>query len=334
MVANLLNWRRSGMTNPMPRRFSIIIVHRNGAAMLLKALAALHAACDNARDEIFVVDNGSSDDSPAQVAAAFPQVQLIRNPCNNGFARANNQAIGRAQGEFVVLLNNDAFLAADTLDRFEAVFRTQPRCAIVAGQLLDAEGRPQRSAGRIPTALDELGLGFLRRAPRAPQPQQLAEVESVVGACMAVRSAAIREAGSLDNDFFFYYEETEWCHRLRAHGWQVMLEPAARVTHLKGVSTRGKRRGAQIEMLRSRLLFYRKTMSTPLALLLSANRVLRLLLNAATNLLAAVLTLGLHARLREKLGVYFTQLAWLSLGCPEHWGLPGKCLRTDAVNSA
>jgi len=149
-----------------------------------------------------------------------------------------------------------------------------------------------------------------------------------------IRSAAIREAGSLDNDFFVYYEETEWCHRLRAHGWQVMLEPAARVTHLKGVSTRGKRRGAQIEMLRSRLLFYRKTMSTPLALLLSANRVLRLLLNAATNLLAAVLTLGLHARLREKLGVYFTQLAWLSLGCPEHWGLPGKCLRTDAVNSA
>jgi len=297
--------------------------------MLLKALAALHQACDPARDEVFVVDNGSDDDSPARVAAAFPQVQLIRNPCNNGFARANNQAIGRARGEFVVLLNNDAFLAPDALARFEEVFRARPRCAVVAGQLLDAESRPQRSAGRIPTALDELGLGFLRRPPRAPQPQQLAEVESVVGACMAVRAAAIREAGSLDNDFFFYYEETEWCHRLRAHGWQVLLEPAARVTHLKGASTRGQRRGAQIEMLRSRLLFYRKTMPAPLALLVSASRVLRLLLNTATNLLATMLTLGLVARLRAKLGVYLSQLAWLALGCPEHWGLSGKCPRPD-----
>jgi N-acetylglucosaminyl-diphospho-decaprenol L-rhamnosyltransferase len=295
--------------------------------MLLRALTALHQACDPARDEIFVVDNGSDDGSPEQVAAAFPHVSLIRNSCNNGFARANNQAIGRAQGEFVVLLNNDAFLAADTLDRFETVFRAQPRCAVVAGQLLDAEGRPQRSAGRVPSALDELGLGFLRRTPRAPQPQQLADVESVVGACMAVRAEAIREAGSLDNDFFFYYEETEWCHRLRAHGWRVLLEPAARVTHLKGVSTRGKRRGAQIEMLRSRLTFYRKTMSAPLALLVTITRVLRLFVNTLVNLAATLLTLGLHARLREKTIIYLLQLAWLVLGCPERWGLQGKCPR-------
>jgi len=295
--------------------------------MLLKALAALHQACDPARDEIFVVDNGSDDGSPEQVAAAFPHVQLIRNSCNNGFARANNQAIGRAQGEFVVLLNNDAFLAADTLARFEAVFRARPRAAVVAGQLLDSEGRPQRSAGRVPTALDELGLGFLRRAPRAPQPQQLAEVESVVGACMAVRAEAIRDAGALDSDFFFYYEETEWCHRLRRHGWQVLLEPAARVTHLKGASTRGKRRGAQIEMLRSRLTFYRKTMRAPLALVVTITRVLRLFINTLVNLAATILTFGLHARLREKTIIYLLQLAWLVLGCPEHWGLQGKCPR-------
>jgi N-acetylglucosaminyl-diphospho-decaprenol L-rhamnosyltransferase len=273
------------------------------------------------------VDNGSSDGSPEQVAAAYPQVQIIRNHCNNGFARANNQAIARAEGEFVVLLNNDAFLEAHTLTRFEYVFQTNLRCAVVAGQLVDAEGRRQRSSGRVPTALGELGLGFLQSAPRLPPPETLTEVESVVGACMAVRAAAIREAGSLDNDFFFYFEETEWCHRLRAHGWQVLLEPTARITHLKGANTRGKRRGAQIEMLRSRLAFYRKTMKAPLAFLVTLVRILRLFINTLVNLAVTVVTLGLLPRQREKTIVYCLQLAWIVLGCPEHWGLEDKCPR-------
>lgn len=300
--------------------------------MLRQALTALHNACDIARDQVFVVDNGSSDDSISQLSS-FPAVKLIRNTCNNGFARACNQGIAVADGEFILLLNNDAFLAPDTLDRFEAVFRQHARAAVVAGQLLDREGRPQRSAGYIPTTLDELGFGFLRRRPRAPIIEGLTPVESVVGACMAIRASAIRDAGSLDNDFFFYYEETEWCHRLRACGWQIYVEPAAHITHLKGASTRGsKRRGAQIEMLRSRFLFYRKTLPAPIALLLVINRLMRLLLNTTTNLLATVLTLGLHARLREKLIIHLLQVAWLLRGCPEHWGLPQKCLRKSTEN--
>jgi len=295
--------------------------------MLLKALAALHRAWDPVHDEIFVVDNGSTDGTPEQVAICYPQVQIIRNPCNNGFARANNQAIARASGEFVVLLNNDAFLEADTLTHFEKVFQSNPHCAVVAGQLVDAEGQRQRSSGRIPTILGELGLGFLQHVPRLPYPETLTEVESVVGACMAVRIAAIREAGSLDNDFFFYFEETEWCHRLRVHGWRVLLEPAARITHLKGANTRGKRRGAQIEMLRSRLTFYRKTMNVPLAFFVTFIRVLRLLINTLVNLAATFLTLGLLARQREKTVIYLLQLAWLLLGCPHHWGLQDKCPR-------
>jgi GT2 family glycosyltransferase len=314
----------------MPRRFSIIIVHRNGFDLLRRALDALLQACDPARDEVFVVDNGSQDGSADAVAHNYPTLNLIRNPCNNGFARANNQAIARAGGEFIMLLNNDAFLAADALDRFEAVFRAHPRCAVAAGQLFDGDGQPLRSAGRIPTALDELGLGSLRRTPRVPAIHDLTEVESVVGACMAVRATAIRDAGSLDNDFFFYFEETEWCHRLRRHGWQVLVEPAAHVTHLKGISTRGLRRGAQIEMLRSRLLFYRKTMAPPAALGLTVYRLLRLGINTLVQFALAVVTLGLAPAVRRKFLVYASQVAWLLLGCPEHWGLPDKCpRRTD-----
>jgi hypothetical protein len=311
----------------MSRRFSIVIVHRNGTALLRRSLAALSAASDRARDEVFFVDNHSDDDSAAMVAQEFPHVQLIRNGCNNGFARANNQAIARARGEFVVLLNNDAFLAPDTLARFEEVFRAHPRAAVVAGQLLDGEGRALRSAGYFPRALDELGLGFVRRRPRAPVIEGLTAVESVVGACMAVRAAAIREAGSLDDDFFFYFEETEWCFRFHRHGWQVLVEPAARITHLTGSSTRGKRRGAQIEMLRARLTYYRKTMPGIVAWPLTAWRVLRLLLNTAVQAVVVLLTLGLVRSVRERLAVYGLQVLWLAGGCPVQWGLPDKCPR-------
>ena len=295
--------------------------------MLLNTLSALSRAGDESRDEVFLVDNGSSDDSLERVAAAFPRTMIIRNRCNNGFARANNQAIARASGEFILLLNSDAVVAPDVLERFEADFRREPRVGAITGQLQDAAGGLQRSGGPLPTALNELGLGFLKKKPARVEHDGLVEAETIVGACMAVRMAAIREAGSLDNDFFFYGEDIEWSYRLRRHGWLVVVDPTARITHIKGGATRGRRRGAQVEMLRARFQFYRKTMSPPVALFVSAFRVLRVIVNTVVNLAATVLTLGLHARIREKALVYLTQLAWLALGGPEHWGLPDKCPR-------
>ena len=295
--------------------------------MLLNTLSALVRAWDGTRDEVFLVDNGSSDDSVDRAAATFPQTIIIRNRCNNGFARANNQAIARAAGEFILLLNSDAIVAADVLDRFEADFRREPRVGAITGQLQDAAGGLQRSCGSLPTALNELGLGFLKKKPILVERDGLIETETVVGACMAVRAAAIQEAGSLDNDFFFYGEDIEWSYRLRQHGWKVVVDPAARITHIKGGATRGKRRGAQVEMLRARLQFYRKTMSPPLAHFVTSFRVLRLFINSLVNLAATLLTLGLHAKTREKTFIYFLQLAWLALGRPEHWGLPDKCQR-------
>ncbi len=294
--------------------------------MLLNTLSALTRAWDATRDELFLVDNASTDDSLERVEAAFPQTIIIRNRCNNGFARANNQAIARATGEFVLLLNSDAVMAADVLDRFEADFRRDPRIGVIAGQLQDAAGGLQRSCGSAPTALNELGLGFLKKKPVSIERDGLMETETVVGACMAVRAAAIQEAGSLDNDFFFYGEDIEWSYRLHRHGWKVVVDRTARVTHIKGGATRGKRRGAQIEFLRARLQYNRKTMPRVASLLL-VYRVIRLLFNSATNLLVVLLTLGLVRRFRDKLMVYLTQLAWLALGRPEHWGLPDKCPR-------
>ncbi len=307
-------------------RFSVIIVHRNGADTLCQALARLSMAYDPRRDEAILVDNGSTDDSLERVQRSFPAVRIVANGCNNGFARACNQGLRLARGEFVLFLNNDAYLPDDALARFAEDFATHPRAALIGGQLYGQDGRPQRSAGRAPTLRSEMGLQCLRppatEFANAPLP-----VETLVGACMALRRVAAEEAGPLDEDFFFYFEETEWCVRLRRHGWQVMVDPAVQVTHLKGMSTRPLRREAQVEMLRSRLIYYRKVFPPVLAAWLIVWRIIRLVINTLSHLLAVALTLGLADRLRVKLGVYLRQLAWLFCGCPEHWGLPDKCPR-------
>jgi GT2 family glycosyltransferase len=306
-------------------RFSVVIVHRNGAQMLLNALSSLaHAVGSD--DEIILVDNGSTDASVKQVRAVYPAVLMVENDCNNGFARACNQGLAAARGKYVLFLNNDAFLPPDALDRFAEDFSSFPKAALIGGQLVGEDGMPQRSAGVAPTFLSELGL-VRRKQPDVSSSPGPVEVETLVGACMAFRRELADTAGRLDEDFFFYFEETEWCVRLRRQGWQVLIDPRVRVTHLKGASTRAIRRDAQIEMFRSRLLYYWKTMPPMLAILLSVWRVLRLLINTASYLLMGALTLGLLGKVRTKLMVYLTQLAWLLSGCPARWGLPDKCTR-------
>lgn len=295
--------------------------------MLLHTLAAVAHAWDESRDELFLVDNASSDDSLARAGTAFPDAVVIRNRCNNGFARACNQAIARAAGEFILLLNSDAIIAPDVLRRFEASFGRDARIGAMAGQLQDAAGLPQRCCGQAPSVLAELGLGFLAKHRPSTPHDGLIDAETLVGACLAVRAAAIRDAGSIDDDFFFYGEDIEWTCRLHRRGWRVVVNTEARVTHVKGGATRGLRRSAQIEMLCARLQLYRKTFSPATARLLTGYRTLRLAVNTVINLVPVLLTLGLVTSRRNKFSVYLAQLTWLALGKPEHWGLPEKCPR-------
>jgi N-acetylglucosaminyl-diphospho-decaprenol L-rhamnosyltransferase len=318
------------MSEVVTKRFSIVIPHRNGAELLLGAVEALKVCWDSARDEAIVVDNASSDDSLAQLARLHPDVEVIRNACNNGFGRACNQGLRAARGEFALILNNDARLPAGALEAFADFFCQRADVGLLAGQLVGPDGRPQRSFGFFPGFASETGLGRKRKAtlPDADDPFQ---VETLVGACMAARMAAVRDTGGFDEDFFFYFEETEWCLRLHRKGWGIWLLPAVKVLHGKGESTRPLRLNAQLEMLHSRLLYYRKAFPFRMAALLTVWRVLRLLLNTLSASLGVLLTVGLAAGVRRKAVAYLSQMAWLLRGCPESWGLPDKCLRGTPI---
>lgn len=309
----------------MSRRFSVIIVHRNGAEMLLKTLAAVYAACDPAQDEIFVVDNGSNDDSAGRVAGAYPDVRLVRNPCNNGFARANNQAIALAQGRLLLLLNSDALLAPGALGRLERHFDTHPRAGLIGGRLVGPDGSAQNSGHRFPSFLGELGLARHKTPGPVRVDGQLAEYDWIVGACMAARRTAVDQAGALDPDFFFYYEDIEWNLRLHRHGWRTFVAQDVEVVHLRGQATRAVRREALVEELRSRLIYYRKAFPRPAAVTLILHRVVRLALKAVLWGAAVVMTLGRLDRIRRRALRYLHPMAWVLAGMPGGWGLPDKC---------
>ena len=307
-------------------RFSIIIPHRNGEGPLQDALTALSATIDPQQDEVILVDNGSTDDSVTMARDILPGLVVIANPCNKGFGRACNQGLRRAQGRYALILNDDARVPPDTLNEFARRFDEIPDAAIFAPQLVGPDGTLQRSFGFFPDFRSETGIGRKRRlAPATGDSPR--RVDTVVGACMAVRRAAIDQCGTFDEDFFFYFEETEWCHRLQANGWGVWLLPRLRVVHGKGVSTRPLRRAAQLEMFRSRLLYYRKVFSPGQAALLTYWRIVRLALNMLASGIWTLFTLGLSGTARMRLATYATQLAWLVFGKPESWGLPDKCPR-------
>ena len=308
----------------MINRFSIIIVHRNGKELIDRCLRSLSAVVTD-QDEVFVVDNGSSDGSVQHIKINFPSVIVIENICNNGFAAANNQAIVQASGMYCLLLNNDASITDQTLGRFVELFEEHSDIAVITPQLTSPNGDEQRSFGNFMRPLDEIAPKCFKKKVLPPDRGSVVDVDFVIGACMAVRMSAIQQVGQLDDDFFFYFEEVYWCHCFRQQGFRVVLDQENRVIHEKGESTRLVKKEAQLEMLRSRLLYYKKVFDSQAAFVLSSYRVIRLVVNFLFSTLLLIVTLGIPSKIRYKFNMYGYQVLWILLGKPKQWGLPDKC---------
>jgi glycosyltransferase involved in cell wall biosynthesis len=204
---------------PMKPRpdLSIIIVNWNTRALLADCLASIAASNTACQLEIFVVDNASNDGSPEMVAAEFPQVRLIRNTRNRGFAAANNQAIGLAGGRHVLLLNSDTIVHPGVLDASAAYMDANPEVGIMGCRVLNADGSVQISCGRFPTLTNLLLLTsglFKVRGFAAAQRYRMdgwqrdceRDVDVISGCYLLARADAIRTVGMLDESFFFFGE--------------------------------------------------------------------------------------------------------------------------------
>lgn len=225
---------------------SIVIVNWNTSDLLRDCLHSVFAGLGSLEAEILVVDNASSDGSVAMVRAEFPAVRLIETGRNLGFAGGNNVALRHARGRHVMLLNTDTLVHGDVLVRAVAWMDAHPQVGVMGPRVLNTDGSVQASASAFPSlkhlAMQTLGLTRIARLDsyrltgwdRTTE----ARVEVISGAAMVVRRAAMDEVGLLDEAFFFYGEETDWCHRFARAGWEVRFVPLPAITHFGGGAVR------------------------------------------------------------------------------------------------
>jgi len=306
----------------------VIVVSRNTRELTCAAIRSVFESRDSPAREVVVVDNGSTDNTPAAVSREFPSVSCIRSRTNLGFARANNLGASRARGEFLLLLNSDARLKPDTLAQAMGWMRQHPDCGVAGVQLLNPDGSRQNSIANQPSLATELlNKSLLRRLfpSRFPGKEQRftepVEVESVIGACMFIRTSVWRTIGGLDERFFFFLEETDFCRQARARGWKVCHLPQAEAWHGQGQSARQTPVSVRIEYWRSRYAYFRKN-SGPLACgMLRAGLCVRLFFDWASSGLLVLATAGRSARWRHRWNLTSALWRWHLSNCPVEMGL-------------
>src|SRR5262249_4968822 len=217
--------------------------------------------------ETIVVDNASTDGSAPMVRRYFPGVRLIRSSENRGFAGANNLGIAASRGRHVLLLNSDAVLLPGTARAMVDFLDAHPGAGMVGARLLNPDGSFQYSYADFPSLRSELllltRLASMVHTPTYPsypleRSAQERSVDWVSGACLMARRATIDAIGPLDESYFMYTEETDWCYRARRGGWSVHYLPQASVVHWVGQSSAAAPARRRRQVYRSKRLFLRK----------------------------------------------------------------------------
>jgi GT2 family glycosyltransferase len=247
---------------------SIIIVAHNARADLERCLESLHKAPPTIPHDITVVDNASTDGGPEMVGEKWPDVQVIGLAENRGFAAGNNAGIRATRGDLLLLLNSDTLVPGGAIDTLAARLRAHPGAAVAGPRLVDREGRPEISFGAMISPLAELRqktvgklyaahvppvAGWIERSTREER-----FVDWVSGACFLVIRADAEAVGLLDERYFLYTEDVDFCAAVRSHGRKVLFTPAATVTHLRGRSRDTAPDAMNAAYRRSQIAFYEK----------------------------------------------------------------------------
>ncbi|UJS20007.1 MAG: glycosyltransferase family 2 protein [Candidatus Brocadia sp.] len=331
----MLRWVTSRLLNFSFYPFSMIalnfiIINWNTRQLLLDCISSVYTTVTGLKYQIYVVDNGSQDESIKAVHDQFPRVCVIENRENRGFAAAVNQALEKnsTADAYSVLLNTDTLLQRGAISEMYSFMEQHKDAGIAGAQLQKPDGTRQHSYDNYPTLATELFNKSLLRwlfpkkyPSKKAQATQPVEVESVIGACMMIRNKAIEDVGKLDEAYFFFLEETDWCYRMQKAGWKVYHIPDARVIHLGGQSKKRAPWQSQVEYCRSLYLFFRKNRSAFSYLMLRIFYLVKISLNLAVNAVGNVLLFFQNKKLRYRLSIYYKLFLWHLFLCPDGMGL-------------
>jgi GT2 family glycosyltransferase len=307
---------------------SIIIVNWNTKEYLRECVESIFRKGGAGRGEVIIVDNGSRDGSGNKVKEAFPAIRFIQNNRNLGFAKAVNQGLEKASRRYVLLLNPDTQVKEGAIEQLISFMEGHPEAGIAGSQLLNPDGSRQNSIANFPSLATELLNKSLLRwifPKRFPGKQKNylgpVEVDSVIGACMIVRREAMAQVGPLDEDYFLFLEETDWCYRMRKAGWKVYYVPQAEVLHFQGKSAEIVKKRSRVEYYLSRYQFFKKNRGSLQWFILLTGLLIRLGFELLATLVASLFTLFMIKRWRRRLLIYAHLLWWHLRFCPKGMGL-------------
>lgn len=254
----------------MAADLSVVIVNWNVRDLLRRCLASVYRFTGGIDAEVFVVDNASADGSVEMVQREFPQVRLIANDENRGFARANNQALRECAGRYLLLLNPDTELIDNAFKRMVEWMDSRPDAACLASKLIYPDGTVQRTCRHFPSFCTDLMEALYLDAlfPRSPffnryrmggwEYTGTREVDQPSGACLLVRASALERAGLMDERLFMYYDEVDLCYRIKKLGGRIYFTDTITVVHHGNASSKQAREACEHHLYASRLLFFRK----------------------------------------------------------------------------
>lgn len=249
---------------------SIIIVNWNTRELLRNCLESIYEQAGDVDYEVIVTDNASSDGSVEMVKEGFPRVILVENTENRGFAAANNQDMAKAKGRYILLLNSDTIILDKTIEKTVSFADFHPEAGIVGCRVLNPDKTLQPTCFMFHSILNMLlstsylyklfpkNKFFGRERMTWWDRDDVRKVEVVTGCFMLVRQEAIQQVGIMDEQFFMYGEETDWCYRFRQAGWKNMFTPDAEIIHLGGQSTEQVKRTMILQKRKSILQFMKK----------------------------------------------------------------------------